>query len=368
MHSDQLGRGVFIRQCGTKAIVNFRRLGQWTHYLEPDYGTRANQHLMTPLEALGVNQLWRELAQSQAGFLGRVVQVDRGECEVMTDDGQIRVTSDSQRAQGDVAPVTGDWITVAPGPDDSPVVEQVLERRTLVVRRDPAEEARPQTLVANADVVGVVHGLDRRINPAQLERFCVVGWQSGAAVAVILAKADLRRHPDRDAAKAVALAPGATVVVTAALRGEGLDGLAALLEGNRTLALLGPSGVGKSTLINALAGSEVQATQEVRAGDARGRHTTIARRLIPLPGGGSIVDTPGIRAVGPWDAWEGLAAAYAEIDALDHECRFAEDCWHQGEPDCAVVGHVDEGRLRRYLELAEELADQDLDRARRRRK
>ncbi len=322
---------------------------------------------MTPLDALGADQRWRELAQSQTGRLGRVVQVDRGECEVMTDEGQIRVTSDSQRAQGDVAPVTGDWVTVVPGPDDSLVVEQVLERRTLVVRRDPAEEARPQTLVANADVVGVVHGLDRRINPAQLERFCVVGWQSGAAVAVILAKADLRRNPDRDAAKAAALAPGATVVVTAALRGEGLDSFSALLEGNRTLALLGPSGVGKSTLINALFGTEVQDTQEVRAGDARGRHTTIARRLIPLTDGGSIVDTPGIRAVGPWDAWEGLAAAYAEIDALDHECRFAEDCWHQGQPGCAVAGNVDAGRLRRYLELAEELADQDLDRARRRR-
>ena len=322
---------------------------------------------MTPMEALGADQRWRELAQGQAGVLGRVVQVDRGECEVMTDEGPIRASSDSQRAQGDVAPVTGDWVTVVPGPEDSPAVEQVLERRTLVVRRDPAEHAQPQPLVANADVVGVVHGLDRRINPAQLERFCVVGWQSGAAVAVILAKADLRRHPQRDADKAATLAPGASVVVTAALRGEGLDRFTALLEGNRTLALLGPSGVGKSTLINAVVGTEVQATQQVRAGDAKGRHTTIARRLIPLPAGGSIVDTPGIRAVGPWDAWEGLAAAYAEIDALDHECRFAEDCWHQGEPDCAVAGNVDPGRLRRYLELAEELADQDLDRARRRR-
>lgn len=323
---------------------------------------------MTPLEALGADQQWRELAQHEEGRLGRVVQVDRGECEVMTDDGQIRVSSDSRRAQGEVAPVTGDWVTVVPGPDDLLTVEQVLERRTMVVRRDPAEHAQAQALVANADVLGVVHGLDRRINPAQLERFCVVAWQSGASVAVILAKSDLRRCPERDAEKAAALAPGATVVVTAALRGEGLDDLTALLEGNCTLALLGPSGVGKSTLINALVGSEVQATQEVRAGDARGRHTTNARRLIPLPSGGSVVDTPGIRAVGPWDAWEGLAAAYAEIDALDQDCRFAEDCWHQGQPGCAVAGNVDPGRLRRYLELADELADQDLDLARRQRK
>ena len=320
---------------------------------------------MTPLEALGADEQWRDAVRGLAGRLGRVVQVDRGECEVVTDAGPIRASSDSQRAQGDVAPVTGDWVTVVPGPEDSPAVERVLERRTLVVRRDPAEQARPQPLVANADVVGVVYGLDRRINPAQIERFCVVAWQSGATVAVILAKADLRRHPERDAQKAAAVAPGAAVVTTAALQGEGLDEVTALLEGNRTLALLGPSGVGKSTLINALVGAEVQATQEVRAGDARGRHTTIARRLIPLPGGGSIVDTPGIRAVGPWDAWEGLAAAYAEIDALDDECRFAEDCWHRGEPGCAVAGNVDAGRLRRYLELAEELADQDLDRARR---
>ncbi len=319
---------------------------------------------MTPLEALGADQRWRELAEHGEGRLARVVQVDRGECEVMTDDGQIRVSSDSQRAQGDVAPATGDWVTVVPGPDDTPVVERVLERRTLVARRDPAERARPQALVANADVVGVVHGLDRRINPAQLERFCVVGWQSGAAVAVILAKADLRRNPRRDADKAAGLAPGATVLVTAALRGEGLGQVASLLEGNRTLALLGPSGAGKSTLVNTLAGTDAQVTREVRPGDSKGRHTTIARRLIPLPGGGSIVDTPGIRAVGPWQAWEGLASAYPEIDDLDHRCRFAQNCWHQGEPGCAVAGNVDEGRLSRYLDLAHELADQDLDRTR----
>ncbi len=314
---------------------------------------------MTGLEAVGGDQRWREAAQGLAGRLGRVMQVDRGECEVMTESGPVRASSDSQRAQGKVAPVTGDWVTVIPGPEGSPAVEQVLERRTLVVRRDPAEPVTPQPLVANADFVAVVHGLDRPLNPAQLERFCVVAWQSGAAVVVILTKADLLRHPQRGAAKAAELAPGATVVVTAALRGEGLAEVTALLKGSHTMALLGPSGVGKSTLVNALAQSGVQATAEVRPGDAKGRHTTIARRLVVLPTGGSLVDTPGIRAVGPWDAWEGLAAAYAEIDALDQDCRFAEDCWHQDQPGCAVAGNVDPDRLDRYLELAEELADQD---------
>ncbi len=329
-----------------------------------DYETLDHQTLMATLEALGADRRRRESARGLAGRLGRVVQVDRGECEVMTDDGRIRASSDSQRAQGDVAPVTGDWVTIVPGPEDSPAVEQVLDRRTLVVRRDPAEMVRPQHLVANADVVAVVHGLDRRINPAQLERFCVVAWQSGAEVAIILAKADLHRDPEREARRASALAPGATVMVTAALQGRGMHEVAALTDGNRTLALLGPSGVGKSTLVNALVGTGFQATQEVRAGDAKGRHTTIARRLVPLPSGGSLVDTPGIRMVGPWNAWEGLAAAYAEIDALDDQCRFTEDCWHQGQPGCAVAGNVDPGRLRRYLELAEELAHQDLDRSR----
>ncbi len=322
-----------------------------------------NPPLANPLHALGIDQKWQDLAKNEC--LGRIVQVDRGECEVVTKTGTLRASSDSQRAQDAIAPVTGDWVTVGKDLNEQPVLKRVLKRRTVVIRRDPAERAQPQPLVANIDIVGVVHGLDRPLNPAQLERFCVVGWQSGAQIAVILTKADLCKKPSPEIQQAAELAPQAKILLTSAITGEGLQNVHNLLQPNRTLALLGPSGVGKSTFINALAGSPKQAVGQIRSGDSKGRHTTIARRLIPIPQGGSTVDTPGIKAVGPWDAWEGLAAAYAEIDALDSQCRFAENCWHQGEPGCAVIDKVDPDRLQRYLELVNELATQDLARARR---
>ncbi len=307
---------------------------------------------------------WTGGARPVDGGLGRIVRVDRGECDVVTDDGHLRVLSDSQRSQDLVAPVTGDWVVVVDDPELGPLISRVLDRANTVSRRDPSEAVVEQVLVANVDLVLIVHGLDRPLPPGRLERFLVVGWDSGAEVVVVLTKAD--REPEAAvevAATVRALAPDVDVLAV----GMGPDRsdhdrVAALMAPGRTVALLGESGAGKSTLVNALVGDEVLATGAVRAGDAKGRHTTVSRELVLRPGGGLLVDTPGIRAVGIWDAEDSLARVFGDLEERSADCRFA-DCVHDTEPDCAVraeveTGRVDHRRLDRYRSLRAELADQ----------
>ncbi len=309
-----------------------------------------------------------------AAELGRVVRVDRGECDVVTATGRIRVVSDSTRAQGEVAPVTGDWVEVEHDGSVGSVITSVLPRRTKVSRRDPAERDIEQVLASNVDVVGVVHGIDRSLPPGRLERLLVLARDSGAESIVILTKNDLPHRAElRAVVESVA---GATPVTTTSITdGTGLDELRSHIGFGRVLALVGASGVGKSSLVNALVGHELLETGEVR-GDAKGRHVTTARELVLLPDDeGMVLDTPGIRSIGLWEAERALDEVFGDLRELSAGCRFG-DCSHRSEPGCAIHAGVDSGdvdplRVERFIALSGELATQrerEEQRARRNRK
>jgi ribosome biogenesis GTPase len=283
---------------------------------------------------------------------GRVSRVDRGVVTVLTEAGRVRAK------RGAVPPATGDWVLVETG--DEPTVVEVLPRRSAFVRGDPMDGAarNAQVVASNVDTVFVTQSLDNGPNLRRLERELVLSFQSGADPVIVLTKADLK--PDGvDPAELSGSAAGVPVIVTSAVTGQGIEELRAYTGPGRTVALVGASGVGKSTLVNTLVGDEVRATGAVRATDQRGRHTTTTRELVLLPGGGVLVDTPGLRAVTLWLSDEGFRRAFADVEALARECRF-HDCAHDREPGCAVQaavarGDLDEARVAHYRELDAEL-------------
>jgi ribosome biogenesis GTPase / thiamine phosphate phosphatase len=293
---------------------------------------------------------------------GRVGRADRGWSLVFTGGDAVLAASAATRADVGLAPATGDFVLVRLDPEDGPVLADVAPRHTELARRAAGRYPEPQVLAANCDQVLILHGLDRPLTDRRLERQLVVAWASGATPVVVLTKADLA-DPAEQADRAAACGPGVEVVTASTVSGEGLDDLRRRLVGPRTLALLGISGVGKSTLVNALSGGAVQRTGEVRAADRKGRHTTVTRDLIPLPGGGIVIDTPGLRELGLWQAEEGLARTFGEITDTAAGCRFA-DCAHDEEPDCAVRSAVARGavraeRLEHWQRLRDELDLQD---------
>lgn len=300
---------------------------------------------------------------SDTSNLGRVVRVDRGECDVVTEAGIVRVLSDSIRAQGEVAPVTGDWVEIDNQEGLGPVIATILERTTSVSRRDPAQRDIEQVLATNVEVAGVVHGLDRPLAPSRLERMLVVAIDSGAAPLVILSKADVAVAGDESEAIVRSVCGDIPVVTTSIVSGTGLDELVGHIGTGRTLALIGASGVGKSALVNALAGEELLEVGSVRDADAKGRHTTTARELVLLPGdAGLVLDTPGIRSVGLWEAEHALDLVFEDLEELSAQCRF-HDCAHGSEPGCAITtavagGSLDSRRVDRYVDLVAELDTQ----------
>ena len=252
-------------------------------------------------------------------------------------------------------PAVGDWVAVCDAPGGRAAIEAVLPRRTKISRKTPWLKAEEHTLVANVDTVFLVAGLDGDFNPRRMERYLVTAWDSGADPVIVLTKLDVCAD-DEQIAEAEAIAMGVPVVSMSNVTGQGLEDVREHLAPARTVALLGSSGVGKSTLVNTLAGREVMRTGELRR-DGRGRHVTRHRQLHVLRGGAILVDTPGLREL---QLWEGdVDSAFADIAALATQCRFS-DCAHQTEPGCAVTGALATGelsweRMRSYRKLEREL-------------
>ena len=255
--------------------------------------------------------------------------------------GKLRLAAD----EGADWPAVGDWVAAeVHGADATAMIQEVLPRRTKFVRKMAGKKIEEQVIAANVDMAFLVSALDGDFNPRRVERYLAQCWESGAGPVIVLNKADACEGAREKAAEMERVAIGIPVCVVSARTGKGFGELDGFLKPGHTLVLLGSSGVGKSTIANRLLGQAVQEVQPVRESDSRGRHTTTSRELFVLPGGALLMDTPGLREMQLWDAEDGVAQTFADIDALAAKCRFG-DCRHEGEPGCAVLESVSAGSL-----------------------
>jgi ribosome biogenesis GTPase len=277
----------------------------------------------------------------------RVMAEDRGSYVVWTAGGERRAVITGRfrhEANGDpsVYPAVGDWVAIDAGPEDA-AIHAVLPRRTAIVRQASGKRTAGQVVGANVDVVFIVISLNLDLNLRRLERYLAVAWESGAEPVVILSKADLVDDPAALLVDVERIAIGATILTVSAIDGRGIDDVRARIGLGRTVAFVGSSGVGKSTLLNVLAGEERAAVKAVREDDARGRHTTTRRQLHVLADGGLILDTPGMRELAIWDP-DGVEQSFPDIDELVTTCRYG-NCQHNGEPGCAIAAGLASGTL-----------------------
>jgi ribosome biogenesis GTPase len=328
------------------------------------------------LDELGWNDFFAQAFAPHAakGLLpGRVAIPHRGLCWIYTAAGEVeaatagRIRRSAAGAGG--LPAAGDWVALAPSSGEGRGrIEAVLPRATAFIRKVPGKANEEQVVAANADTVFVVTAAGRDLNLRRLERYLALAWESGAQPAVVVTKCDLDSDPARTDAALAEAAVGVPVHRASGKTREGLEAVRSYLAGGRTVALLGPSGVGKSTLINALLGVDRQKVAAVGA-FGKGRHTTTQRELILVPAGGLLLDTPGMREIQIWDAGAGIEETFADVEALAEGCRFG-DCGHENEPDCAVRDAVGRGglapeRLASYRKLSAEqrFRETKLDRA-----
>lgn len=287
-----------------------------------------------------------DIPANAPGLLARITAVHRGQYELICDKGRglAALKRSCYRAEDACIPTVGDHVMVDWQADGQSRILCTLPRRTYLARLDPGPGQKEQALAANFDTVCILQSLDRDFNLRRLERALTLAWESGATPVVLLTKADLAADARASLLAAQQLAIGVEVLVLSARTGAGLSQLSKYLRPGKTLVLLGSSGVGKSTLVNALAGGPILPTGAVRESDGRGRHTTSRRALILLPSGALVIDTPGVREVGLWDAERGLEQSFADVERYLGHCKFS-DCRHESEPGCAVKHAIRSGAL-----------------------
>lgn len=307
-----------------------------------------------------VAERMREVLEPET-YPGRIARVDRGSSLVVTEAGQMDATTASALEGGQSA--VGDWVAVRGDDVVGRMIVAVAPRISAIVRRDPSpSDNRDQVLAANLDHAFILYRLDRKLRMSVLERYLVLLWDSGVTPVVVLSKADLVNAGDREATmRAVTRdAPGVAVIAVSGVTGYGMDDLAAFTQPASTAALVGESGVGKSTLINYIAGSELLDTGPTRAADGKGRHTTTHREMVPIGRGAVLIDTPGLRAVGLADSGEGIGAVFEDVEELIGFCKF-RNCSHETEPGCAIQTAISHGVLeqRRFDSYRKLIAEQE---------
>ena len=304
-----------------------------------------------PLDQYGWNDTFAAAFAAHAGegrVPGRVVLEHTHIYRVGTADGELLArVSGRLRHRAESRPdfpAVGDWVVVEPVADSDARIHAVLPRFSRFSRRAAGDTTEEQIVAANIDVVFLVGGLDGDFNPRRIERYLAVAGESGATPVVVLNKADLVEDPRRHVADVEAVAPGVQVHAVSARQPETIEVLRQYVTAGRTAALLGSSGVGKSTIANRLVGHDLLRTQDVRITDSRGRHTSTSRQMVLLEGGGILIDTPGMRELQLWDSGEALGEAFVDVEELAASCRF-RDCRHLREPGCAVRAAVASGEL-----------------------
>ena len=300
-----------------------------------------------------------------SGIPARVTAVHKERYEIVCDYGvtYARLKTKEYYVETREFPTTGDYVMIHYIPDGDSQIIETLPRRTCFSRREPGPIPRDQAVAANFDYVFIMQSLNMDFNPKRLERYLTLGWQSGATPVILLTKADLTDDYWDYLTEVERVAAGVNTHVVSAHTGYGLQRLNAYLQPGKTVVFLGSSGVGKSSLVNAIAGEEIMTVNGIREDDSKGRHTTTHRQLIRLKSGAMIIDTPGMRELGMWDVSEGLGNAFADVERYLGTCRFS-DCRHETEPGCAIKAAIGRGELElsrweSYRKLKEEDVDRD---------